>query len=362
MLEMKGETMMCTAVSFVTKDHYFGRNLDYAFSYEEKVTVMPRNYRLRFRNGVNMKLPSELLECGRDTHYAMIGMAYVVGDFPLYYDGVNEKGLGMAGLLFSGNAMYSSEKKPGMDNIGSFEFIPWILGQCASIEDAKRLLGKINLTDEAFSEHLPPSPLHWMIADRNNTIVVEAVADGLKIYDNPFHVLTNNPPFDFHRSNLHQYMGLTPEEPANTFARNIHLIPFSRGMGAIGLPGDLSSTSRFVKAAFTRMNSVCGESEGESVSQFFHILRSVYQQKGCVRFKGEENEGEESLNTPDLMARDKYEKTIYSSCCNATKGIYYYITYENSCITAIDMHKEALDGEKLVAYPLIKEQQVNWQN
>ncbi len=353
---------MCTAVSFITKDHYFGRNLDFDFSYEENVTVMPRNYGLHFRNGVKMELPSEWSESGKSAHYAMMGMAYVVDNYPLYYDAVNEKGLGMAGLLFTGNAVYKHGKLEGKDNVASFEFIPWILGQCADVDEAKRLLAKINLTDEAFSEKLPPSPLHWMIADRKNTIVVEAVAGGLKVYDNPFHVLTNNPPFDFHRSNLHQYMGLTPEEPANTFAYNIHLVPFSRGMGAIGLPGDLSSTSRFVKAAFTRMNSVCGESEEESVSQFFHILGSVCQQKGCVRFKGEAGAEKESLNTADSMTQEKYEKTIYSSCCNATKGIYYYITYDNSCITAVDMHKEDLDGDALVAYPLIKEQQIVWQN
>lgn len=327
---------MCTAVSFVTKDHYFGRNLDYEFSYEESVTVMPRYYKHgNWRNLGN--------------RYAMIGMAYVVDDYPLFYDAVNEKGLGMAGLLFAGNAVYSHEKKLKKDNVASFELIPWILGQCMDVEEAKKLLGRINLTDEAFSKELPPSPLHWMIADRNKTIVVEAVADGLKVYENPVHVLTNNPTFDFHMMNLNRYMSLSAGEPINTFAKEAGLEVFSRGMGALGLPGDLSSTSRFVKAAFTRMNSVCEESEEESISQFFHILGSVWQQKGCVRMQSDDG-------------RTVYEKTIYSSCCNATKGIYYYITYDNSCITAVDMHKEKLDGKVLVSYPLIKEQQIIWQN
>ena len=327
---------MCTAVSFVTKDHYFGRNLDYEFSYEETVTVMPRNYKYAARRSFGNR-------------YAMIGMAYVVDDYPLFYDAVNEKGLGMAGLLFSGNAHYSHEKMIKKDNVSSFEFIPWILGQCTDVEEAKKQLGRINITDEAYSEQLPPSPLHWMIADRKKTIVVEAVTDGIKIYDNPVHVLTNNPTFDFQMMNLNRYMSLSASEPVNTFAKDAGLVSYSRGMGALGLPGDLSSTSRFVKAVFTRMNSVCGESEEESVSQFFHILGSVYQQMGCVR-----------------MARDDgeiaYEKTIYSSCCNATKGIYYYITYDNSYITAVDMHKENLDGERLVSYPLLKVQKVNRQN
>lgn len=327
---------MCTAVSVVTKDHYFGRNLDYEFSYEESVTVMPRYYKHTGKRNLGNR-------------YAMIGMAYVVDDYPLFYDAVNEKGLGMAGLLFAGNAVYSHEQKLKKDNVASFELIPWILGQCMDVEEAKKLLGRINLTDEAFSKELPPSPLHWMIADRNKTIVVEAVADGLKVYDNPVHVLTNNPTFDFHMMNLNRYMSLSAEEPVNTFAKEAGLKVFSRGMGALGLPGDLSSTSRFVKAAFTRMNSVCEESEEESISQFFHILGSVWQQKGCVRMK---------QNDEEIV----YEKTIYSSCCNATKGIYYYITYDNSCITAVDMYKENLDGKELVSYPLMKEQQIIWQN
>ncbi len=116
-------------------------------------------------------------------------------------------------------------------------------------------------------------------------------------------------------------------------------------MGAMGLPGDLSSASRFVKAAFTKLNSRCGSSEAESVSQFFHILKSVEQQRGCVH-----------------MGEGKYEITIYSSCCNADKGIYYYNTYDNSQITAVDMRRENLEGSELIAYPVLKEQNILMQN
>jgi choloylglycine hydrolase len=125
----------------------------------------------------------------------------------------------------------------------------------------------------------------------------------------------------------------------------VDLKPYSLGMGSIGLPGDLSSASRFVKAAFTKLNSLSGDSESESISQFFHILGAVAQQRGCVRVRNEE-----------------YEFTQYSSCCNMDKGIYYYTTYENSQITAVDLHREALDSSALISYPLIKGQQIRWQN
>jgi len=324
---------MCTAVTYKTKDFYFGRTLDYEFSYQEEVTVTPRNFPFAFRNGRVLR-----------DHYALIGMAYVVDGYPLYYDAVNEKGLGMAGLNFVGNAVYGKEI-PGKSNIAQFEFIPWILGRCANVKEAKDMLKNIQLTDTPFSDELPVSSLHWMIADRDEAITVEAVAEGLRVYDNPVGVLTNNPPFDQQLLRLNDYMQLSPKEPQNRFSDALPLKAYSRGMGALGLPGDLSSQSRFVRAAFVKQNSVSGETEEESVSQFFHILESVAQQRGCCE-----------------VGDGKYEITIYTSCCNGDKGIYYYTTYENQQITAVDMHRENLDAATLVRYPLITKQQIFLQN
>ena len=324
---------MCTAATYKTKDFYFGRTLDYDFSYGEEIAVMPRGYALQFRN------------MGRlEKHYAMIGMAHIEGGYPLYYEAVNERGLGMAGLNFVGNAHYR-EEMPEKDNVATFEFIPWILGQCGTVEEAEVLLGKINLTDEAFDEKLPPAQLHWIIADRNRAVTVESLKEGLRIYENPAGVLTNNPPFDQQMFQLNKYMQLSPKEPQNLFSGDLSLHAYSRGMGAMGLPGDLSSQSRFVRVAFVKMNSVSGDSEAESVGQFFHILGSVEQQRGCC-----------------MLGEGKYEITIYTSCCNADKGIYYYTTYGNRQITAVDMHREDLDGSNLKRYPLISQEQIRMQN
>ena len=324
---------MCTAATLLTNHHYFGRNLDLEYSYIEMVAITPRNYPFKFRKMGTIK-----------NHYAMIGIAYVCDGYPLYYDATNEKGLSMAGLNFPGNADYKPEMH-GKDNITPFEFIPWILGQCATILEVKELLRNINLLNEHYSEELPLSPLHWLISDRNASITVESVKEGLKVYENPVGILTNNPTFDMQLFHLNNYRSLTRNVPENHFAPKLNLEKYSNGMGALGMPGDWSSQSRFVKAVFTKMNSVCGDSEEESVSQFFHILGSVEHQRGCV-----------------AMGKDLYEITIYSSCCNTDKGIYYYRTYDNSQITAVDMHKENLDGEDVISYPLIKNQQIKWQN
>ena len=134
------------------------------------------------------------------------------------------------------------------------------------------MLQHINLCNIPFSKQFPLSPLHWLIADRNGSIVVESMQSGLHIHENPVGVLTNNPPFDWHMMNLNNYMHLSTAAPENRFSDQITLKPYSLGMGGIGLPGDLSSPSRFVRAAFTRMNALSDDTEAASVSQFFHIL------------------------------------------------------------------------------------------
>ncbi len=324
---------MCTAATYKTKDFYFGRTLDYDFSYGDEVTVTPRSYPFHFREMGAMR-----------NHYAMIGMAYVWEDYPLYYEAINEKGLGMAGLNFVGNAEYK-ERVADKDNVAPFEFIPWILGQCDSVKEARILLEKINLVNIPFNEKLPLAQLHWIIADSKEAITVEAVKEGVKVYPNPVGVLTNNPPFENQIFQLNNYMNLSPKSPHNKFSDKLTLDTYSRGMGALGLPGDLSSQSRFVRAAFVKMNSVSGDSELESVSQFFHILGSVEQQRGCCH-----------------VGDGKFEITNYTACCNATKGIYYYTTYDNHQITAVDMYKENLDDTCLQRYPLIQGEQIKIQN
>ncbi len=324
---------MCTAATYKTKDFYFGRTLDYDFSYGDEVTITPRNYTFNFREkGV------------KNSHYAIMGMAHIVDNYPLYYDAINEKGLAIAGLNFVGNAFYKESIK-GKDNIAQFELIPWILCQCTCVKEAISLINKINLLNATFNSNLPLAQLHWIISDSNESITVEPLKEGIKIYTNPVGILTNNPPFDMQMFNLNNYMSLSTKNPINNFSKDLDLQVYSRGMGALGLPGDLSSQSRFIRASFVKMNSVSCEDEEKSVSQFFHILNSVDQQRGCC-----------------ILDNNKYETTLYTSCCNVNKGIYYYTTYDNHQITAIDMHKEDLDSNELIQFKLITNEQINFQN
>lgn len=350
---------MCTCITFENGDFYFGRNLDLEYSFGEQIVVTPRNFHLRFRHAAD-----------QPTHYAMIGMASSAGLgiagraqdgedslFPLYAEAVNEEGLCMAGLNFPGSACY---RKPadGNRNLASFELIPWLLGICGTVGEAKEQIRTLNITDDAFLPDMPPAPLHWMLADREQCLVLEQTESGLKVFDDPAGVLTNNPPFEYHSMNLNNYLNLTAGHPVSRFLGNrepgtkattaqktLRLAPYSQGMGSMGLPGDPSSASRFIRAAFLKWNSSCGQDELSNVSQFFHILDGVAMTRGSV-----------------YTEEGKCDITLYSCCVNARAGVYYYRTYENSQISAVRLENAGIDGEELIGYELRTKQNIKWQN
>lgn len=324
---------MCTSITLKDKDMYFGRNLDLEYSFGERVVVTPRNYVFKLRAKEPMM-----------RHYAMIGMATVAEGYPLYAEAVNEKGLYMAGLNFPGNAVYM-EKREDKDNITPFELIPWILGQAATVLEVKALITRLNIIDLPFGENMPLAPLHWHIADGERSLVMEQTAEGLKVYDDPVGVLTNNPTFDFHLMNLNRYMHLSPEQAKNGFSKSVELKTFGEGMGAIGLPGDSSPASRYIKAAFLKLNSVPGEGECGCVSQFFHILDSVAMVRGSVVTESGNN-----------------DITTYSCCINGSRGIYYYKTYENNRICAVNLFNEDLEADKVKEFSIREQQEICFVN
>ena len=316
---------MCTAISYLANGHYFGRNLDVEFSFDANVTVTPRGYPLLFRNGKE-----------NEEHFSMIGMAHIEDGYPLYFDATNEKGLSVAALSFPEEAKYQTKSTEGI-NLAPWELIPFVLCQCETAAQAKDILSEVNITGEKFRGEIPLTPLHFLIADKTEAFVAEPIKSGLCIRENPVGILTNSPPFDFQMQYLNLFMGLSNKPVENRFSKGIPFSEISRGMGARGLPGDLSSPSRFVRTAFTKYHSPKGKTEAHDIRQFFHILGSVEQQKGCVRIG------------------DQFEFTAYSSCCDTEKGIYYYKTYDNFSIVGIDMRKDELNGKNLIFYPIIRE-------
>ena len=323
---------MCTALSFISGKHYFGRNLDLAYHYQEAVTITPWEYPFNFRYTPH-----------HTKHFAIIGIATIANDYPLYYDGTNEAGLSMAGLNFPGNAFYGTENNKAY-TIAPFEFIPWILCQCRTVKEAVTLLESTQLCNQSFSPDYPVTDLHWIISDSTQSITVEPGKTGLQIYDNPVHVLTNNPPFDYHMHNLQNYHYLSNQILDRGMLSTHSFTPYSNGLGAWGLPGDYSSASRFVRTVFTAKYSKRPTNELAAVNQFIRILGSVSQIEGCTK----EEHG--------------YTKTVYTSCCDTACGKYYYTTYENPAIRCVRFTEENKKGKTLAVFPLDWKKQVSFIN
>ena len=310
---------MCTAVRMAGRHHLFGRTLDLERSYGEGVVITPRNYKLSFRHGEVMR------------HPAIIGMAIVHDGNPLYFDAMNERGVAMAALNFPKSAVYG-EVAVGEMNVASYELIPWMLSRVSSVREAVRLLESVNVTCESASAELPATPLHWMISDKRESVVVESVADGLRVYENRFGILTNEPPFTYHEAHVADYMHLTAAAPQNKIAPEVDITRYSRGMGAIGLPGDFSSASRFVRAFFAKSSTDAGGSEMEEISAFFHVMGTVSTPSGCVMSESGER-----------------VRTVYTSCADTDSMTYYFTTYENRRVRAVRMQGE---GEALSVFDI----------
>lgn len=325
---------MCTSLTFHTSDFYFGRNLDLEYNFGEKIVITPRQYPFIF------KFAGTLSE-----HYAIIGTAQITDGCPLYAEAVNEEGLCLAALNFPGNAVYAEAPESGKTNLAPFELFGFLLGTCATVKEAEEKLKAVCITHTAFKDGYPVAPLHWHIADKDQSLVLECTKDGMHLYENPVGVLTNNPPFPFQLTNLQNYMHLTSNPPENQFAPALKLAPYGQGMGALGLPGDASPASRFVRAAFCKWNTELPSGEEASVTQFFHILDNVAMVAGSVRTQ-----------------ENKFDRTTYSSCINASRGIYYYKTYNNNQISAVSMHKTDLDGCAPVVFEQVNRQQICYQN
>ncbi len=303
---------MCTAVA---DGNFFGRTLDYGRSFGEQPIIAPRRFPLRFR-----RLPP------LGEHYALLGMAAVEEGYPLFYEAINERGLGMAGLLFAGNAFYPPPRA-GAENVGSFELIPWILGQCAELQEVRARLERLCICDLHFSAALPATPLHWIIASAEGSLILESTAAGLFIYENPIGVLTNNPPFPQQLLRQQDYARLSPHNAPEQ--------QYSAGLGAIGLPGDFSSAGRFARAAFIRRHRKERGMEG-----LFRILGGAEVPQGCAGDRA----------------------TLYTSVYDLAAGRMFYTTRQNRAVTALALGGADFEGERLLRYPLQQEQRIFWQN
>lgn len=326
---------MCTSILYKNGDYsYFGRNLDLQYAMGNEVIVAPRNHAFPFRHLDEIK-----------THPAIVGMAINENGFPLFFEGMNEYGVGIAGLNFPGFAWYNPEVIEGKTNVASFELIPYLLSTCKNVADLKKELANLNITNDAFSAQYQPSPLHWLMADKDSCIVVEQTKDGLKVYDNPLYVLTNAPEYPSQYYNFCNYLNLTGKYPVNRIAPNEKVDIYSTAMGSFGIPGGLDSASRFVRVGFTLANARAENTDEGTLTQYFHNMQSVAQSDGT-------NQTSDGL----------YEITQYTSGCNLATMDFYWTSYKNQQISGLHVKSLDLDQEDLICYPVEDKQEVKYLN
>ncbi|MGL5415385.1 MAG: choloylglycine hydrolase [Clostridium sp.] len=328
---------MCTALTLKTKEneHLFGRNMDIEYEFGQSVGIVPRGF--KYLNSVTKE--------EERTKYAVMGMMTVMENHPMLADGMNEKGLAVAGLNFPTYAYYETESVAGKTNISVYDVMFWIVSNFASLDEVRKEALNLNIMNIPFNEKTPTPTLHWIVTDKSGeSIVIEKTKEGIKVFENKVGVLTNSPTFDWHETNLRQYIGLYANQVAKETWSDQELPALGQGTGCVGLPGDFTPASRFIRAAFLRHFALANDSDSMAVNEFFHILNNVAMVRGSVR-------------TPE-----RSDITIYTSCMNLEKGIYYYNTYNNNSLNAVNMNKEKLDGDELILFPYNDKLEVTYQN
>ena len=323
---------MCTALCVKTTDnkYFFGRNMDLGYNFNQSVLFIPDSF---CQNNLEAK-------------HSVIGIGTIIDNHSMLADGMNDRGLACAGLNFAGNAFYEKKPADGKINIAPYDFIPWTLFNFSDIQEVLSEIKNIELVDIPINKQTPVPTLHWMLSDKTGAcIVVEKTKNGLKIHENPVYVMTNDPEFTWHLTNLNEYLYLKPFPLKITSWCNKELKPIGIGSGTLGMPGDFSSASRFVRIAYLRANFPEAKASDEAITSFFHTLDCVKMPKGAV-----------------INSENQEAFTIYSSCMDLDEGIYYYKTYENNRINAVDMRKEASKTKEIKAYPCSVKQDYNYVN
>lgn len=297
---------MCTALTLQSKqgETIFGRNMDFSYDIEPHLYIVPSGY--QWRNSFNGSRITN--------RYRFIGIGQQIDSLLGFFDGVNEMGFAAAALYFAGYANYGST--PGADQnnaIASFDFLHYILGNCANVEELKRVVKQIRIVGVEDPVTKTVAPLHWIAVDRSgNCVVVEQTDRGMEVFHNPVGVLANSPDFTWHLTNLRNYMEASPYQEEEVFWGNYRLTPFGQAGGTQVLPGGYTSPERFVRTSYLKSFIPVPETANQAVVSCFHIMESVMVPKGAV-----------------ITNRNEYDYTRYTAFINTATCEYFFKTYDN---------------------------------
>lgn len=311
---------MCTSLTYEAKDNTFflARTMDFGFKLEGRPVVIPRNYTWVKQNGKEIK-----------TRYGFVGAGRKLEGY-FFADGINEFGLSVAELYHLNEATYHDSKAADKLNLAPHEFIMWVLGENKSIAELKENIAGVRLINKKISLLDTVPPLHYIITDSTGeSIVIETEEKELKIKDNPVGVMTNSPKFEWHLTNLNNYIFLKPTNVKDRTVGELELRPFGQGSGTFGLPGGFTSPERFVRTVYTKQLIKQAADSTEAVNTILKILNGVTIPKG-VNIKDD--------------GMDDY--TQYRAVMDATNQIYYFNPYDTNDIFAVKLTEELLNANE----------------
>lgn len=245
---------------------------------------------------------------------------------PVVVDGVNEKGLYFGAFYFAGSAKFEqlSEQNRGKA-ISSEELGNWILSQFASIEELKKALPQKVVVGTHIDVIDGFAPFHYTVTDSTGaSVVIQYTKAGLTFFDNTVNAVTNDPTFDWHKTNLQNYVGLSPVNREEVTVGRLKLRPFGQGTGLFGLPGDHSSPSRFVRAVAFANTALPSHNASETIFTAFHILNTFDIPKGSIR---------------EASGEGLTDYTVWTSAADTKNATYYYKTYKTQAVESVNIRK-----------------------
>lgn len=319
----------CTGITLKAKDGsvVFGRTLEFAHKMDSEVIVIPRNMKIIG----NTSTGEDGLQW--NSKFAATGANF--DNTPVIIDGINEKGLSCGLFYFPGFAEYQSVVESDKSKtIAPWQFATWILTNFESVSEVKEHLPEIKVANVVFKKWDFIPPMHSIVTDaKGNSIVIEYIEGKLNIYDNEYGVITNSPSFDWMTTNVRNYLNLSPNNVSEKTLAGQKLKPFGEGSGMVGIPGDFTPPSRFIRALYYSMASLMCDKSKETALQAFHILNNFDIPMGTVRSEhGEVTD---------------YDWTQWTAVHDLDKKDYYYKTEGNSRIRVVNLMKCNLNAENI---------------
>lgn len=316
---------MCTAITLQSQqgETFFGRNMDFSYEIEPHLYIVPKNY--EWNNVLNMRTVHD--------SYSFIGIGQELNGILGFFDGVNEMGFAAAALYFAGYAKYDTQQGDGFaEQIASFDFLHYVLGSCASVKDLKVLLKNLSMTGLEDPVTQTVAPLHWIAVDRSGECaVIEMTEKGKEIFENPIGVLSNSPDFQWHMTNLRNYMDAAPRQTDEVYWGNVRLTPFGQAGGTRPLPGGYTSPERFVRTAYLKSYIPMPKNRREAIASCFHIMESVTVPKGAV-----------------ITNRNSYDYTKYTAFINTNTCEYFFKTYDNVQVGSVSLFEDSAQVPRLL--------------